>query len=370
MCSSFCEVDDFTSVRWYPSPCFSSTSIATKVLSAMNVASNTAGAPASSAACVAARRSARALCGRSMSTPPGYRARAASPTWRPWSNRSCRTLSGCSSMASGSCTSHQSFLWHWRPEVKRDLERRCETVLLRQSQRIDASIRVERCPDRAHHRGLAGQSCELTDPEYRLDARAMRAKQIDQPRGVEFLGRPRDRLVLPREQLQAADHAVHRARPRDLAGVLHGIHHARVPAPRHDDESLVCADDQRHVLRNRVRYEASRRDDLDRRVPVPLGVASPDGPGHPHAGQQLGRARVLDECCAERFQLLFDRDRRIRFLITTRFTAHHPTRPAGWTGQCGGAATTQEYSGSDVNAGQRGRVLFRELAPQGRETPV
>src|SRR2546422_11421976 len=27
-------------------------------------------------------------------------------------------------MALGSCTSHQSFLWHWRPEVKRDLERR------------------------------------------------------------------------------------------------------------------------------------------------------------------------------------------------------------------------------------------------------
>src|SRR5207247_11099244 len=47
-----------------------------------------------------------------------------SPTWRPWSNRSCSTLSGCSSSASGSCTSHQSFLWHWRPEVKRDLESR------------------------------------------------------------------------------------------------------------------------------------------------------------------------------------------------------------------------------------------------------
>src|SRR6266516_3623491 len=130
MCSSFCEVDDLTSVRWYPSPCFSSTSIATKVSSAMNVASNTAGAPASSAACVAARRSARALCGRSMSTPPGYRARAASPTWRPWSNRSCNTLSGCSSGASGSCTSHHSFLWHWRPEVKRDLERRAAVVLM------------------------------------------------------------------------------------------------------------------------------------------------------------------------------------------------------------------------------------------------
>src|SRR5882724_10412083 len=130
MCSSFCEVDDFTSVRWYPSPCFSSTSIATKVLSAMNVASNTAGAPASSAACVAARRSARALCGRSMSTPPGYRARAASPTCRPWSNRSCSTLSGCSSSAPGSCTSHQSFLWHWRPEVKRDLERRAGFVVM------------------------------------------------------------------------------------------------------------------------------------------------------------------------------------------------------------------------------------------------
>src|SRR6266566_1851557 len=129
MCSSFCEVDDFTSVRRYPSPCCSSTSIATKVLSAMNVASNTAGAPASSAACVAATRSARALCGRSMSTPPGYRARAASPTWRPWSNKSCNTLSGCSSSASGSCTSHHSFLWHWRPEVKRDLERRYGTVV-------------------------------------------------------------------------------------------------------------------------------------------------------------------------------------------------------------------------------------------------
>src|SRR5205823_11438491 len=57
------------------------------------------------------------------------RVRAASPTWRPWSNRSCSTLSGCSSSASGSCTSHQSFLWHWRPEVKRDLERRYGTVV-------------------------------------------------------------------------------------------------------------------------------------------------------------------------------------------------------------------------------------------------
>src|SRR2546428_608627 len=186
--------------------------------------------------------------------------RATSPTWRPWSNRSCRTLSGCSSIASGSCTSHQSFLWHWRPEVKRDLERRYEIVLLRQGQRIDASIRVKRCPDRTNHRGLAGQPRELTDPEYRLDAGTMRAQQIDQPRGVEFLGRPRERPVLCREQLQAPDHALYRARP------------------------------------------------------------------------------------------------------------HHPTRPAGWTGRRGGAATTQEYPGSDVNPGQRGRVLFRELAPQGRET--
>src|SRR5439155_1151079 len=31
---------------------------------------------------------------------------------------------GWSSSASGSCTSHQSSLWHWRPEVKRDWERR------------------------------------------------------------------------------------------------------------------------------------------------------------------------------------------------------------------------------------------------------
>src|SRR2546425_45178 len=90
----------------------------------MNVASNTAGAPLSSAVFVAATRSAPAWCGRSIKTPPGYRARAASPTWRPWSKRSCSTLSGCSSGASRSCTSHQSFLWHWRPEVKRDLERR------------------------------------------------------------------------------------------------------------------------------------------------------------------------------------------------------------------------------------------------------
>src|SRR5204862_7029792 len=29
-------------------------------------------------------------------------------------SRSCSTLSGCSSSASGSCTSHHSFLWHWR----------------------------------------------------------------------------------------------------------------------------------------------------------------------------------------------------------------------------------------------------------------
>src|SRR5438445_487 len=50
--------------------------------------------------------------------------RAASPTWRAWSKRSCSTVSGCSSLASGSCTVHHSFLWHWRPEVKRDLERR------------------------------------------------------------------------------------------------------------------------------------------------------------------------------------------------------------------------------------------------------
>src|SRR6266705_1065036 len=35
MCSSFCEVEDFTSVRRYPSFRFSSMSIATKVLSAM-----------------------------------------------------------------------------------------------------------------------------------------------------------------------------------------------------------------------------------------------------------------------------------------------------------------------------------------------
>src|SRR5438093_1851178 len=124
MCSSFCEVDDFTSVRRYPFFCLSSTSIATKVSSAMNVASNTAGAPASSAFRVAATRAAPAWCGRSISTPPEYRARAASPTWRPWSNKSCKTLSGWSSSASGSCTSHHSFLWHWRPEVKRDLERR------------------------------------------------------------------------------------------------------------------------------------------------------------------------------------------------------------------------------------------------------
>src|SRR5204863_5928137 len=129
MCSPFCEVDDLTSVRRYPSLCFSSTSIATKVSSAMNVASNTAGAPASSAFRVAATRAAPAWCGRSISTPPEYRARAASPTWRPWSNKSCKTLSGWSSSASGSCTSHQSFLWHWRPEVKRDLERRYGTVV-------------------------------------------------------------------------------------------------------------------------------------------------------------------------------------------------------------------------------------------------
>src|SRR5207244_5246977 len=38
-------------------------------------------------------------------------------------------VSGCSSSASGSCTSHHSFLWHWRPEVKRDLERRYGTVV-------------------------------------------------------------------------------------------------------------------------------------------------------------------------------------------------------------------------------------------------
>src|SRR3989449_4022468 len=175
MCSSFCELDDLTSVRRYPSFCFSSTSIATKVSSAMNVASNTAGAPLSSAVFVAATRSAPAWCGRSIKTPPGYRARAASPTWRPWSKRSCSTLSGCSSMASGSCTSHQSFLWHWRPEVKRDLERRYEIVLLRQGQRIDAPIRVKRRPDGAHHRGLAGEPPELTDPKHRLDTRAMRA---------------------------------------------------------------------------------------------------------------------------------------------------------------------------------------------------
>src|SRR3989442_10866858 len=157
--------------------------------------------------------------------------RATSPTWRPWSNRSCKTLSGCSSMASGSCTSHQSFLWQWRPEVKRDLERRCEIVLLRQSQRIDPAIRVERCPDRGNHGGLAGEPRELTDPKHRLDTRAMRAQQIDQPRGVEFLGRPRERLVLGREQVQAADHGIYRARPCDLAGILRGISDAPVPAP-------------------------------------------------------------------------------------------------------------------------------------------
>src|SRR5438034_6605658 len=130
MCSSFCEVDDLTSVRRYPSFSFSSTSIATKVSSAMKVASKIAGAPASSAFCVAATRSAPALWGRSISTPPGYRSRAASPTRRPWSKRSWRTLSGCSSLASGSCTSHHSFLWHWRPEVKRDLERRGADVAM------------------------------------------------------------------------------------------------------------------------------------------------------------------------------------------------------------------------------------------------
>src|SRR5712691_11538391 len=97
----------------------------------MNVASNTAGAPLSSAVFVAATRSAPAWCGRSIKTPPGYRARAASPTWRPWSKRSCSTLSGCSSTAPGSCTSHQSFLWHCRPEVKRDLERRAPVVMMR-----------------------------------------------------------------------------------------------------------------------------------------------------------------------------------------------------------------------------------------------
>src|SRR3989442_2728459 len=129
MCSSFSELDDLTSVRRYPSFCFSSTSIATKVSSAMNGASKTAGAPASSASCVAATRPAPAWCGRSISTPPGYRARASSPPWRPWSNRSWSTLSGWSSSASGSCTSHHSFLWHWRPDVKRDLERRYGTVV-------------------------------------------------------------------------------------------------------------------------------------------------------------------------------------------------------------------------------------------------
>src|SRR5437763_8450751 len=41
------------------------------------------------------------------------------------------TLSGCSTSALGSCTSHQSFLWHWRPEVKRDLERRAPVVMMR-----------------------------------------------------------------------------------------------------------------------------------------------------------------------------------------------------------------------------------------------
>src|SRR3989442_11482152 len=122
--------------------------------------------------------------------------RATSPTWRPWSNRSCKTLSGCSSMASGSCTSHQSFLWHWRPEVKRDLERRCEIVLLRQSQRIDPPIRVERCPYRGNHGGLSGEPPELKDPKHPLDTPAKRAQQIHQPpRGGVF--RPPPQRLLP-----------------------------------------------------------------------------------------------------------------------------------------------------------------------------
>lgn len=38
-------------------------------------------------------------------------------------------------------------------------------TLLRQGQRVDASIRVEGRPDRTHHRRLAAQPGELTDPE-------------------------------------------------------------------------------------------------------------------------------------------------------------------------------------------------------------
>src|SRR3989454_1186104 len=107
----------------------------------MNVASKRAGAPSSRAFCVAATRSARASCGRSISTPPGYRARATSPTWRPWSKRSWSTLSGWSSVAFGSCTSHQSFLWHWRPEVKRDFERRRgEGGMIKGSKEADPSL--------------------------------------------------------------------------------------------------------------------------------------------------------------------------------------------------------------------------------------
>src|SRR5438309_80313 len=115
--------------------------MATKVLSTMNVASKIAGARASSAFCMAATRSAPAWCGRSMRTPPGKRCRAASPTRRPWSKRSCRTLSGCSSGALGSCTSHHSFLWHWRPEVKRDLERRGGAgAMIKGSKEADPSL--------------------------------------------------------------------------------------------------------------------------------------------------------------------------------------------------------------------------------------
>src|SRR6266576_4975021 len=213
MCSSFCEVDDFTSVRWHPSPCFSSTSIATKVSSAMNVASKIAGAPASSAACVAARRSARALCGRSMSTPPGYRARAAAPTRQPWSNRSCNTLSGCSSSASGSCTSHHSFLWHWRPEVKRDLERRYGTA-----------VNVAQAPPR---------KLESPHPPYPLSRRESSPPLRPLPSGEgEPCTTSRERVRIPQQHaraatLEAAGYRVIRIANRDvtrdhLAALLSG----------------------------------------------------------------------------------------------------------------------------------------------------
>src|SRR5207302_3387259 len=220
----------------------------------------------------------------------------------------------------------------------------------REPQGIQPLPQREARADGTDYRRLTGEPDDLAQAVRRFDPGAVRAQQIRHSELTQLAGRPGHLRIRCREQVEAADHGVNRGGPQERPRVLRGVDDPRVPAPGDDDQAILRVDHDRGVLRYRILRRAIRALQQQPLRPVALLIGARHGPGEPDARHQPVGATVLTERPAARLILGAQWQQAVGFVAVGREAA-------------------LKNRGSDVGAGQRGRVALRQL-PSQRDQPA